>query len=57
VIKVMRKRNLKSPKAKKTSVEVPKSKPEETNLGEEQENKMNFGGLPMRDLKRNLGCG
>jgi len=53
----MRKRNLKSPKAKKTSVEVPKSKPEETNLGEEQENKMNFGGLPMRDLKRNLGCG
>lgn len=24
---------------------------------EEKENKFDFGGLPSRDLKKNLGCG
>jgi len=53
----MRKRDSKLPKTKKNSALVSKSKPQEPNLDEEQEHKSNFGGLPVRDLKRNLGCG
>jgi hypothetical protein len=31
-----------------------KSKPAK---GQEQEDRFDFGGLPKRDLKKNLGCG
>ncbi|MFM7851041.1 MAG: hypothetical protein ACKO96_03795 [Flammeovirgaceae bacterium] len=37
----------KLPSAKKSTIEEPA----------ESENLFDFGGLPMRDLKKNLGCG
>jgi hypothetical protein len=43
----------KEPKKKKLSkVKVPSPKPDV-----DPENPFDFGGLPERDLKKNLGCG
>jgi hypothetical protein len=30
---------------------------EQKNVEEEKNDEFNFGGLPQRDLKKNLGCG
>jgi hypothetical protein len=38
----------------KPKQEIPKSIPE---VLTEKENPLDFGGLPQRDLKKNLGCG
>ncbi|MBX2944424.1 MAG: hypothetical protein KF725_01220 [Cyclobacteriaceae bacterium] len=38
----------KKPKARKKKAEKPE---------EETDNPFDFGGLPQRDLKKNLGCG
>jgi len=45
---------------KKKVKRQPKSKSETTKSAEEQrekEHQFDFGGLPPRDLKKNLGCG
>lgn len=34
-----------------------KPRPKEEKPHEEDENPFDFGGLPKRDLKKNLGCG
>ena len=49
-------------KKKRKPKELPKvvpAKPETGNRAEdaEDEGRMDFGGLPARDLKKNLGCG
>jgi hypothetical protein len=49
-------------KARKKQKGIPetKGKPAENKIAEsahEQENPFDFGGLPQRDLKKNLGCG
>ena len=49
-------------KKRRKTKEAPKvipAKPETQNQVEPagDEERMNFGGLPMRDLKKNLGCG
>jgi hypothetical protein len=44
---------MKKPKPKKTKKEEPKK----TSTPEEKDAPFNFGGLPERDLKKNLGCG
>ncbi|HZX73787.1 MAG TPA: hypothetical protein VFE57_05155 [Cyclobacteriaceae bacterium] len=44
---------MKKEQPKKPKKESPK-KPPET---EEKNEPFNFGGLPQRDLKKNLGCG
>lgn len=47
-------------KLKKKQPKQPDSKSkkdEGDELPEEQKNPLGFGGLPQRDLKKNLGCG
>jgi hypothetical protein len=46
---------MKSKKARKTPTQKAKS-PTSVPL-EKKDNKFDFGGLPDRDLKKNLGCG
>lgn len=46
--KTKRKKKLKSASTKKRSEEIASR--------EETEDNLNFGGLPPRDLKKNLGC-
>jgi hypothetical protein len=46
----MKKKVLKAKKAKKTEKNSEPPQPE-------NEDQYNFGGLPKRDLKKNLGCG
>jgi hypothetical protein len=36
---------------------IPKAAPDAKSHEKEQEGKFDFGGLPDRDLKKNLGCG
>ncbi len=50
----------KSMKAKSPKKKEPKAEPEKKILPivqEEPEKPFDFGGLPQRDLKKNLGCG
>ena len=47
---------MKKPKGKKQKA-VPKNKPQPEPAPEENEKPFDFGGLPERDLKKNLGCG
>ena len=42
----------KKPKAAKEKPKQPPPPPDETS-----DDRFNFGGLPQRDLKKNLGCG
>jgi len=42
----------KKPKATKEKPKQPPSPPDETS-----DDRFNFGGIPQRDLKKNLGCG
>jgi len=47
-------------KAKTTKKKEPKAEPEKKipeASAEEPEKPFDFGGLPQRDLKKNLGCG
>jgi len=55
----MAKRVSKLVKQKKHADDTTKSmqKPQEPMSTKEQENQFNFGGLPERNLKKNLGCG
>jgi hypothetical protein len=46
----------KKKKDKKKETEKPKP-PEKPEVKEENENPFDFGGMPQRDLKKNLGCG
>lgn len=57
---------MKKEKTEKKSVKTKKEKPSETKPSEghhpvsdenESEKPFDFGGLPHRDLKKNLGCG
>jgi hypothetical protein len=41
----------------KKKKEPPKKTLPQTNLQPEVPNTFDFGGLPQRDLKKNLGCG
>lgn len=47
---------MKKNKGKKQKTE-PKKKPQTELTSEEKEKPFDFGGLPERDLKKNLGCG
>ena len=53
----MKRGTSKSAKTKKNSNEEVKSKPLEPKYNQEQESDFNFGGIPDRNLKKNLGCG
>jgi hypothetical protein len=45
-------KNKKEPKANAKPPETAEDRPDEGNTGN-----MDFGGIPARDLKKNLGCG
>lgn len=47
----------KSKKVKKEILPDLQNEKERLNLDLEQEKPFDFGGLPVRDLKKNLGCG
>jgi hypothetical protein len=47
----------KKKKDKKKEPEKPKPSEKPPEVKEENENPFDFGGLPPRDLKKNLGCG
>jgi len=42
---------------KKGKPKKAKTKPAKPQQEEEKDNRFDFGGLPGRDLKKNLGCG
>jgi len=44
-------------KKKKPKTAKEKPKPPTTPPDETSDDRFNFGGLPQRDLKKNLGCG
>jgi hypothetical protein len=44
-------------KAKKAEKEPMKAQPPAPAQGTEEDKPFDFGGLPNRDLKKNLGCG
>jgi len=44
-------------KAKKAEKEPTKAQPPAPTQGTEEDKPFDFGGLPNRDLKKNLGCG
>jgi hypothetical protein len=44
-------------KVKKKNKEQTKTTPTSTKVEPEREVRFDFGGLPIRDLKKNLGCG
>ena len=48
-----------TPKKEKPKKAVQKEKPGRapSEIPDESKNSFDFGGLPMRDLKKNLGCG
>jgi len=48
------------PKSKKRGTPAAKGKGREINpheISKEPKNAFDFGGLPMRDIKKNIGCG
>jgi len=47
----------KKQKASKPKPDKPEKKIEPSTENEQDENPFDFGGLPARDLKKNLGCG
>lgn len=47
----------KKPKEKKAVKKIVTEKPKELPRNDEESNPFDFGGIPNRDLKKNLGCG
>jgi hypothetical protein len=53
----VKKRKSRKKSAKVTAKPVPKENPQQVPSEEKDTDSFDFGGIPERDLKKNLGCG